>query len=143
KEFEQLDLYSNANKYATFLRKHMYKDGVKIVTQRMLNQLTDFGLYLWYLDDGYLNIRYDKQTGKIKEYRVFLYTNGYTLDEVILIQKWFQDKYNISPNINRKSKGFILYFNSSKTRKLMEILKPYSHLVTCMKYKFLDYHNLP
>ena len=33
--------------------------------ENILNALTDFGLFLWYLDDGYLNIRYHKDTNKI------------------------------------------------------------------------------
>ena len=142
KIFKQYQMCTNVSKHATYMRRFMYKCGVKHIKNSILKQLTDFGLYLWYLDDGYLNIRYDKNTGKVKEYRIFIYTNSFKLDEQILIQKWFAERYNISPNINKKSNGHILYFNSSKTRELMKILNPFSHLVACMEYKFLGYHNL-
>lgn len=140
KTYEQVYCYSNNNKYATFLHKVMYKNGKKIVNRKILNQLSDFGLYLWYLDDGYLNIRYDEKTKKIKEYRIFLYTNSFSLDEVKEIKKWFNDRYGIDPNINKKGNGYILYFNSSKTREFMKIIDKFYDLVPSMQRKFLKYH---
>lgn len=137
KIYHQWQCVSNANKYATQMYKRIYKDGIKSINENILNSITDLGLFLWYLDDGYLNIRRDKLTNKIKEYRVFLYTMNFTLDEVILIKKWFEKKYNISPNINKKQNGFVLYFNSSKTREFMKIIDPFYNLVPCLNRKFL------
>lgn len=137
KEYVQYQCISNNNTYATKIYNMVYKNNRKIINENILNSITDFGLFLWYLDDGYLNIRYDKVTGKIKEYRVFLYTMNFTLDEVILIQKWFEKKYNIVPNINKKQNGYILYFNSKKTRAFMEIINKYYGLVPCLNRKFL------
>ena len=133
---------SNNNKYATQLYNKVYKNGIKIINNDILNSITDFGLFLWYLDDGYLNIRYYKDTDRIKEYRIFLYTMNFTLEEVKLIKSWFERKYNISPNINKKQNGYILYFNGTKTRKFMEIINPFYGLVPCLNRKFLkEYIN--
>lgn len=137
KIYHQWQYTSNHNTYATQMHNKIYKDGTKIINKDILNSITDLGLFLWYLDDGYLNIRYYKNTNKIKEYRMFLYTNSFTLDEVKLIKSWFESKYDISPNINKKGNGYILYFNSSKTRKFMEIIEPFYNLVPCLNYKFL------
>ena len=137
KTYEQYQCHSNNNAYATSIYEYCYCSGVKIVNEKILNSITDFGLFLWYLDDGYLNVRYYKNTSKIKEYRMFLYTMNFTLDEVKLIQKWFVEKYNINPNINRKQNGYILYFNASKTRQFMEIIEPFYNLVPCLNRKFL------
>lgn len=136
KDYHQWQTISNRNKYATSIYKIIYPNHKKIVTRDILDKITDFGLFLWYLDDGYLNIRRRKD-GTIKEYRMFLFTNGFTVDEVKTIKKWFEDKYNISPNINKKGKGYILYFNAEKTRRFMSIINKFYGLVPCLNRKFL------
>ena len=127
---------SNRNKYATYLYNLVYPNKKKIVNKKILDQITDFGLFLWYLDDGYLNIR-RYPDGNIKEYRIFLYTMNFTFEEVVVIKNWFIEKYNISPNINKKQNGYILYFNASKTRDFMKIIDPFYNLVPCLNRKFL------
>lgn len=114
----------------------VYPNKKKIVNKKILDQITDFGLFLWYLDDGYLNIR-RYPDGNIKEYRIFLYTMNFTFEEVVVIKNWFIEKYNISPNINKKQNGYILYFNASKTRDFMKIIDPFYNLVPCLNRKFL------
>lgn len=142
KDYLQYYCASNQNNYATQMYERVYKNGTKIVNDNILNSITDFGLFLWYLDDGYLNIRRYKENGKIKEYRIFLYTLNFTLDEVKCIKSWFERKYNISPNINKKQNGYILYFNGTKTREFMKIIEPYYNLVPCLNRKFLkEYFN--
>jgi len=142
KTYPQIELTSNMNKYAGFVRRKLYPKGTKKITAKILEQLSDFSLYLWYLDDGYLNIRYNEKTGKVKEYRVFLYLESNTLEECVDICKWFVSRYNISPNINKKGKGYSIYLNSSKTREFMKIIEPFYDLVPSMRRKYLRYHNL-
>jgi len=142
KTYKQVELTSNANKKAGFVYRKFYSSGVKKLSDSTINQLTDFSLYLWYLDDGYLNIRYNKDTKKVKEYRIFLYLECFALSETQKVQNWFIKKYNITPNINKKGKGFSLYFNSSKTRDFLKIIDKYYELVPCMQRKFLKFHNL-
>ena len=137
KEYIQYQCTSNQNKYATQMYNRVYNGKIKIVNEDILNSITDFGLFLWYLDDGYLNIRYYKDSAKIKEYRMFLYTMNFTLEEVKVIKSWFERRYNISPNINKKQNGYILYFNGSKTREFMKIIEPFYDLVPCLNRKFL------
>lgn len=137
KEYMQYQCTSNNNRYATQMYNRVYKNKKKIVNEDILNSITDFGLFLWYLDDGYLNIRYYKDSKKIKEYRMFLYTLNFTLEEVKCIKSWFEKKYNISPNINKKQNGYILYFNGSKTREFMKIIDQFYNIVPCLNRKFL------
>lgn len=137
---EQWHLYSNENRYAGFIRSIFYRNNKKHITRKLLNQLSDFGLYLWYLDRGYLNVRFDKTTGKIKEYRVLLYTTEYPIDEVKEMRKWFEDRYGIDPNIHRTRDGYALFFNSQKTRLLMDVLNPFYEMVPCLQMKFLRHH---
>lgn len=139
KSYEQLQTSSTVSKLAKALRKVMYtEDGVKIVTKKLLSKITDLGLLLWYLDDGYLSV-IRKPNGDIKEYRTFMYTNCFTISEINLIKDWFEYKYDISPNINKKEGKYILYFNSTKTRKLMNIFSKFD-IPECMKYKILSNH---
>ena len=138
KSYSQIQTESKTNKLAKAIRNSMYIDGVKKINRKTLNKITDMGLLMWYLDDGYLSI-IRKPNGDIKEYRTFIYTNGFTLEEVNLIKKWFENKYDISPNINTKEGKYILYFNSAKTRSLMSIFDKFE-IPECMKYKILSNH---
>lgn len=138
KSYNQVQCESKVSKLAKAIRNTMYHDGVKTINKKTLNKITDFGLLMWYLDDGYLSV-IRKPNGDIKEYRTFIYTNCFTLHEVNLIKKWFEYKHDISPNINKKEGKYILYFNSSKTRKLMSIFSKFD-IPECMKYKILSNH---
>ena len=138
KSYNQVQTESKASKLAKAVRNSMYIDGVKKINKKTLNKITDLGLLMWYLDDGYLSI-IRKSNGDIKEYRTFIYTNCFTLGEINLIKKWFENKHDISPNINTKEGKYILYFNSSKTRKLMSIFNDFE-IPECMKYKILSNH---
>lgn len=141
KEFEQFIVETSTSKFGAFLKRTFYNtEGKRVIKKSMLRRLNDFSIFLWYLDDGYLNIRY--KDGKLREYRIYIYTQSFTYDDVKKLQSFFETKYNISPNINKKGDGFVLYFNSTKTRAFMQIVEKYKDLVPSMKYKFLSSHNL-
>ena len=139
KTFFQYQAMSNSNRFFSFMKRIFYKPN-KCISYKLLRNLTPFGIYLWYLDDGSLLVRKDLESDKIKEYRIILYTSSFTLDEVKTIRSYFFDTYNISPNINKKEGHYVLYFNGAKTREFMKIIDPYYDCVECMKYKFLKYY---
>jgi len=110
-----------------------YNKGFKYITRPVLNLLDDFGLLIWYLDDGH----YHKRDKNIR-----LCTNGFSFEEQQTIKDWFIEKYNIKPKIhkNKNPKNYpgkvwyYLYFTVYDTKKLINIFKKFE-IPDCMKYK--------
>ena len=78
-----------------YYRELFYPHGKKVVTLEILEKLNLFGIAVWYMDDGYFN--YPSQVG--------LCTNGFTLEEQKIIQKWFLEKYGIEWRIYKIKSG--------------------------------------
>lgn len=110
-----------------------YHSGHKSINQKILDLLDDFGLLIWYLDDGSYKKR-DKSS--------CIYTNGFSFEEQVLMKNWFNKKYGLNPAIykNRDLKRYpskvwyYIYFGVKDTKKLFNILKKF-HVPNCMKYK--------
>jgi len=109
-----------------------YRNGKKEVDDHILEKVDEFGLAIWYMDDG----SYIK-----RDRRSRLYTNGFSYNENIIMKGWFESKWNISPKIysDKKPKQypgkiwFFLQFNAKETQKLFSLIKDYIH--PSMKYK--------
>ena len=116
-----------------------YKNKKKEITCDILNKVNDFGLAIWYMDDG----SYSK-----RDHNCSLYTNGFTYEENLIIKKYFETKWNIFPKIYihkeikryPNKKWYFLNFNVAETKKLIKIIKPYIH--SSMKYKIGVYNYL-
>ena len=110
-----------------------YQNGSKSVNKNILNLLNDFGLLIWYLDDG----SYHKRNKMC-----YLYTNGFSCKEQDIIKGWFTEKYDITPKICRITDSkrhpgkcwYHLYFNVSDTKKLLTLFRKFE-IPNCMKYK--------
>ena len=128
KSFKSLEKYYN----------FFYSTGTKTINREILNLLDDFGLLIWYLDDGH----YFKRDKNIN-----LYTNGFSYKEQLLIQTWFGEKYEFNPKIyetkdpkNYPEKSwFYLHFNVEDSKKLISLFKKFE-VPNCMKYK-LGFQN--
>ena len=109
-----------------------YKFGKKKISLEILKSIGALGLAIWYMDDG----SYKKRDGTC-----YLYTNGFTYKENLLIKEWFEMKLNIHPKIYavkdpKRYPGrvwFYLNFGVNETKKLFEIFRGYIH--PSMKYK--------
>ncbi len=124
------------NQYFTLF----YPNLKKVVNREILDRIDKLGLLIWYLDDGNYHLR-DKTS------RIF--TNGFSYEEQLIIKKWFEDKWNISPKIYQyKDKNnypdkiwYYLNFSVSETRKLHDLFINFN-TPECMKYKFYYNHEL-
>lgn len=106
----------------------MYRRGKKYVTRRVLNELSDLGLLLWFLDDGCI--------AKDRDARIA--TNGFSEQEHRTMKTWFFQKYTIDPIIsfNSYNKSFFLRFKVADTNKLLRIFEQFRDIVPqCMLYK--------
>lgn len=117
-----------------------YQNGKKVITENGLNKLLDFGLLLWYLDDGSLCI-YKNEKGSKRHAR--LSTQCYSLQEHKIIQSVFLDKWNLKVKIYGQQHQYTgkfynyIYFNCTEFKKFFEIMKPYLNMLPdSLLYKF-------
>jgi hypothetical protein len=91
-----------------------YPEGKKIIPLNIGDLLTPSGLGYWIADDGKFN----------KLYRcVILCTNSYTLEEVNLLVKTLNEKWDLKCTINRDGNGFVVRIPSQSLPVLQELLK--------------------
>nr|YP_009487284.1 hypothetical protein [Russula lepida]AWB36186.1 hypothetical protein [Russula lepida] len=97
---------------------------IKIVPLNIEEYLTPLALAIWFMDDG---------SSLNKGARIV--TNCFTFEEVNLLCKVLQNKYNIiaTPNKCGKDKGHIIYIHNNSIELFSYIIKPY--LLPSLYYK--------
>ena len=72
--------------------------------------------------------------GCFNKNKLDLSTYSFSLDEVKLLQKALNSKFNIESNFYRdRDKGYRMYFTVASTQKLSHLIRPY--IITSMEYK--------
>lgn len=117
------------------------QNGKKVLTENGLLQLNEFGLLLWYLDDGTLGVYKHPITGSKRHAR--LCTHCFDYNEHLIIQSVFKFKWDLNVKIYTqthsvsKNKYFWIYFNCTEFKKFFDILRPYLKIIpNTIKYKF-------
>jgi len=97
---------------------------IKFVPSNIEKYLTPLALAIWFMDDG-------SRLGK----SVRIATNCFTFEEVNLLCKVLESKYNIiaTPNKCGKSKGHIIYIHVNSMKLFTNLIKPY--LLPSLYYK--------
>jgi len=106
------------------LRNKWYLNSKKIIDINNIKELDALGLAIWYMDDG----NYSRNGNVLK-----LFTNGFTLEENQLLQKFLKDKFDLYFTISTIDKYFYLSCYGDEMRKLKKIVEPY--VLDCLKYK--------
>ena len=102
----------------------------KIVPDWLLDKLDIRGIAIWYMDDGSVQKRENKN-GSIS-YFISIHSNNFDYE----IQEKFVKKftqYGIDCTINKSRKYYYLRFNTENSLKLLELIKSYIH--ESMEYK--------
>lgn len=111
------------NKIYTNIYNILYINGKKTITREYLKLITPRALAFWWMDDG--------------SYTYVLATNSYTLDECILIKKWFKETYNIDTRIkecyNNNNLQYLIIINKESRDILKNLVRPY--MCESMYYK--------
>jgi hypothetical protein len=111
-----------------YYHKLFYNHGKKRVNRRILDKLSALGLAVWYMDDGSYSKR-DKNSR--------IYTNGFSYEENVIIQKWFEEKWSFYSKVysclKRGKRFYFIAFNVGETKKLIKSIG--SHVHKSMKYK--------
>ena len=126
KTYRYVRQQSNASPILGKFRKLFYPEGKKRIPQK-LNQLLrdDIAFAIWFYDDGYY-YRRDKCS--------YIYLGRVSIEEAKIAQKAIQQKFGILSRIlDKKNKGFALYFSREESKKIKSIVEKY--YVPVMAYK--------
>jgi hypothetical protein len=126
KTYRYVRQQSNASPILGKLRKLFYPKGKKRMPEKLNGLLRDdIALAIWFYDDGYYYPR-DKCS--------YLYLGRITRREAEIAQEAIAKKFGIKGNIlDKRNKGFALYFPNSENQKIKSIVEKYK--VPVMAYK--------
>ncbi len=129
---------TNQHPYFSKLRDRLYFDGVKQVSYSVLEDLTDEGIALWFMDDGYLDYKKSSATRNLR-----ICTDSFDELSIKNIQRYFLEYYSIETKVymhnagHGRKPGPRISFNAENSQKLICMI--YKYFVPDMLYK-LDLH---
>lgn len=142
-KYSELFIYVPKRFYFETLNKCFDNNKHKIISDYVLNTINEFGLLLWFLDDGQLHVSF--KDNKAKRFG-YLNTQSFTYEENQKIVKMFKDRFDIDLKIHTNRSGFEkykdsiyyrLYFNATNFRKFFDVVRPYlQYIPKEFYYKF-------
>lgn len=129
------------SKHFIYFRNLLYRNGRKEITQEVLNLLSPLSIALWWLDDGSL-VRKRQRDGNLGSYGLMLYTY-LPKEQNELIQKYFLERYgvkwNVVPANIHKDNQYMLRCGQTEGRKFLNIIRNIVlEKVPSMQYKVID-----
>lgn len=118
------------------LRRVFYKPTKMIGNRKLLNRLDARGIAIWYMDDGYINIRKDKD-GRPMGFYIKMAT-CLPKSELQTVIDYFKEVWNINFYMfheGRKQDSYSLCCGTKEGIKFICIVKPYVSQVPSMIYK--------
>lgn len=118
------------------LRRVFYKPNKVLGNRKMLNRLDDRGIAIWYMDDGYINIRKDK-TGRPMGFYIKIST-CLPKQELQTVIDYFAEVWNIKFYMfheGKKEDSFSLCCGTKEGIKFINIIKKYVLQVPSMIHK--------
>lgn len=126
----------NTITFIKVLRKIVYKDKKVIGNRKLLNRLDARGIAIWYMDDGHINIRKNKE-GKIHGFYIKISTRE-PKEEVQVIIDYFKEVWDIQFYMyheGRREDSYSLCCGTKEGLKFIDLVKPYVKQVPSMLYK--------
>ena len=118
-------------------------NGKKIISDYVLDNINEFGLLLWFLDDGQWHVSTKENSTKRFGY---LNTQSFSYEENEKIKDMFKKRFDIDLKIHQDNSGFEkykksvyyrLYFNAENFRKFFDLVRPYlEYIPSEFYYKF-------
>jgi len=112
----------------------------KTVNMNILNKLKEFGILIWFLDDGHYSYNEKKF-----HHVMYLSTYRYSLGEHQSMKKWFWHKWRIESTIyyDKTHNKYTLRFNKEALLRFNNLfLSPFKNMVPqCMHYKFPEFNS--
>jgi hypothetical protein len=106
------------------LREAFYKHrAMKVIPFELLHQeLTAFGLAVWFMDDGAIDRR-----------QLRLNTQGFSFDENLGLTAFLHAKFGISAQLNKDKERHRLRIRAGSVARFVELVAPY--VIPSMQYK--------
>ena len=120
------------------LRRVFYKPTKKIGNRKLLNRLDTKGIAIWYMDDGHIDIRKDKN-GRPMGFYIKIAT-CLPKDELQVIIDYFKEVWDVSFYMfheGKKEDSYSLCCGTKEGLKFIEIVKPYVLQVPSMIHKII------
>lgn len=116
------------------LRRIMYKPKKIINNRQLLNRLTSLGVAIWYMDDGHINMAYNK-SGNLKSLYVRIATCQSKEQNQVIID-YFKEVWDVSFYQFSEGKGtYSLSCGTVQAKKFIAIVKPHILEMPSMWYK--------
>ena len=118
------------------LRRIFYKPTKIIGNRKLLNRLDAKGVAIWYMDDGHINIRRDKD-GRTMGFYIKIAT-CLPREEIQVVVDYFKEMWNINFYIfheGKKEDSYSLCCGTKEGLKFINIVKPYVSQVPSMIHK--------
>lgn len=122
--------------FVKVLRKVFYKPTKKIANRKLLNRLDAKGIAIWYMDDGHINIRKDKNGRPIGFY--IKISTCLSKEELQIIITYFKEVWDINFYMfheGKKEDSYSLCCGTKEGLKFIEIVKLYVSQVPSMIHK--------
>ena len=128
--------YTMANSGVEEILIQFYKTGKKVITQEILDNLTELSLAVWFMDDGTSNFFENRRnrTGWDITPEVKLCTDSFSEEECNLIIEWLRGKWGINSHYRQKRGRVII--DSVSVYDFFDLIRP--HIIPSMMYK-IDY----
>lgn len=143
KDKNEVSFRSQRHELCTIIRKRLYQESKKVITNRILRRIDDLGFAIWFCDDGSYSInkaKWRKQSYNINnrpDYKIQqfkLSTQCFSYDENVKIKDYLNKRFDLSWVITKDRNYDMLYLNGiEQMERLKEILLPV--VPDCMKYK--------
>jgi len=106
------------------LRETFYtRRATKVIPFELLHQeLTAFGLAIWFMDDGAIDRR-----------QVGLNTQSFSLDENLGLAEFLHAKFGIAAQLNKDKNRYRLRISAKSTARFVDLVAP--HVIPSMQYK--------
>lgn len=117
---------SNTSPVLGKIRKIFYPQGNKTIPEDLDKYLSLLTLAVWYMDDGYYSKRDNSS---------YLYLGRVSKNEAEIVSKAIHKVFKL-PNtiLDKKRKGYVIYFSPKTMIKLMGLIKKY--MIPQFDYKF-------
>jgi recombination protein RecA len=112
------------------LRRTAYKLGVKQFDEKYLASLSPLALALWYMDDGSLQIRGKRESG-----RIAICVEAMSIDTKARLVAMLHDRFGVESKLHEVRGQAILRMERDATDKFHDVIAPYVH--ASMQYKLL------
>lgn len=118
----------------TSIRKEMYEKNIKKISVNILNQVSPLGIAIWYMDDG--NLAYKKnKDGSICSREISLHIQGFDYDSQLNVVEFFKNSFDIDSRLHKSRNKYKLWMNTTNSLKFLKLVCPYVNMIDCMKYK--------